>query len=136
MNRQVISIYAATTNNLFIYDAGTHSLQLVLAEDIRSMTGLQPFVKDAPLNLIYVANYSLMDKMSDTEKDFYSAADTGFISGNVYLFCASEGLATVVRGSLDKAALSKAMGLSTEQRIIFAQTVGFPGEEAVANAPA
>ncbi len=56
----------------------------------------------------------------------YMAADAGFISQNVYLFCASEKLATVVRGSIDRAALAKAMKLRPEQKIILAQTVGYP----------
>ena len=56
----------------------------------------------------------------------YTAADVGFISQNVYLFCASENLATVVRGSLDRVSLAKAMKLRPEQKIILAQTVGYP----------
>jgi len=96
----------------------------VLREDIRAITGKQDFVAVAPLNLIYVADYSRMDKTS-TDKEFYSAADTGFISQNVYLYCASENLATVVRGWVDKEALAKAMNLDPEQRIILAQTVGY-----------
>jgi nitroreductase len=67
-----------------------------------------------------------MGKRTDDQKDFYSAADTGFISENAYLFCASEGLATVVRGAVDKAALAKAMKLRPDQKIILAQTVGYP----------
>ena len=60
------------------------------------------------------------------EKDFYSATDTGFISENVYLYCASEGLATVVRGSIDRPALAKVMKLRPDQKIILAQSVGYP----------
>jgi nitroreductase len=78
------------------------------------------------MDLIYVANFSKMGGGSTIEKVFYAAADTGFISQNVYLYCASEGLATVVRGSIDKDILAKAMKLSSYQRIILAQTVGYP----------
>ena len=53
-------------------------------------------------------------------------ADAGFISENVYLFCASEGLATVIRALIDRPALSKKMNLSPSQNIILAQTVGYP----------
>ncbi len=63
------------------------------------------------------------------DKDFYSATDAGFVSQNVYLFCASEGLATVVRGMLDRPALAKAMALRPDQKIILAQTIGFPKKE-------
>ena len=53
----------------------------------------------------------------------------GSISQNVYLFCASEGLATVVRGSLDREALSKALKLPPQKKIMSAQTVGYPDNE-------
>jgi nitroreductase len=66
-----------------------------------------------------------MGRGADEEKNLYSAADTGFIGQNVYLFCASEGLATVVRGSVDRPALAKVMKLRPEQKIILAQTVGY-----------
>jgi nitroreductase len=101
-------------------------LQPVLAEDIRAETGMQPFVKDAPVELVYVADYSRMGGGTDEEKNLYSAADTGFIGQNVYLFCASEGLATVVRGSVPRQALAKVMKLRPDQKIILAQTVGYP----------
>ena len=56
----------------------------------------------------------------------YAAAHSGFISQNVYLFCASEGLATVVRESIDRPALARAMRLRPDQKITLAQTVGYP----------
>jgi nitroreductase len=90
------------------------------------LTGRQPFVKDAALNLIYVADFSRIGRGTNQEKDFFSAADTGFIAQNVYLFCASEGLATVVRASIDKPTLGKTMKLGPDQRITLSQTVGYP----------
>jgi nitroreductase len=53
-------------------------------------------------------------------------ADAAFICQNVYLFCASEGLAVVVRGSVDRPALANALKLRENQLIVLAQTVGFP----------
>jgi len=126
-NMQEIDVYVAKSDGLYIYDAASNMLLSVISKDIRGLTGLQAFVKDAPLNLIYVADYSKMGEMQDKDKDFYAAADTGFISQNVYLYCASEGLATVVRGWIDKPALRKAMKLRPDQKIILAQTVGYPG---------
>jgi nitroreductase len=78
------------------------------------------------LNLVYVANLSRMGMASAEDRTFYSTADTGFISQNVYLFCASEGLATVVRGLVDREALAKALGLKRDQRVTLAQTIGYP----------
>jgi len=126
MNRQEIDIYVATADGLYIYDAKAHTLKPVLAEDIRALTGRQPFVQEAPVNLIFVADFSKMGKGKEDQKAFYSATDTGFISQNVYLYCASEGLATVVRGLVDKPALAKVMRLRPDQRVILAQSVGYP----------
>ena len=128
VNWQEIDIYVATADGLYLYDAPPHVLRPILREDIRALTGLQSFVKKAPVNLIFVADYSKMGQASDEDKDFYSAANTGFISQNVYLYCASQGLATVVRGLIDRPALAEAMGLKSDQKVILAQTVGYPKE--------
>lgn len=126
VNWQEIDIYVAKKDGLYLYDAGKNILIKILDEDIREATGGQDFVKDAPVNLVYVADYSRMGDASKEIKDFYSAADTGFISQNVYLFCSSEGLGTVVRGWVDKEKLHKVMKLKEDQEIILAQTVGYP----------
>jgi SagB-type dehydrogenase family enzyme len=125
-NAQEIDIYVAMSDGLYLYDARTQALNPVLTEDIRALTGRQSFVKDAPMNLIYVADLARLTGSSQEDKDLYSAVDAGFISENVYLFCASEGLITVVRGSLDRQALAAVMKLRPDQKIILAQTVGYP----------
>ena len=126
MGIQAIHIYLAKSDGLYLFDVQQNMLIPVVKEDIRALTGEQPFVKGAPLNLIYVADLSKMGKMSDSDADFYASADTGFISENVYLYCASAGLVTVVRGAVDKPVLAKAMKLRPDQKIILAQTVGYP----------
>jgi nitroreductase len=126
MGMQAIHIYLAKSDGLYLFDVQQNMLIPVIGEDIRALTGEQPFVKGAPLNLIYVADLSKMGKMSDSDADFYASADTGFISENVYLYCASAGLVTVVRGAVDKPVLAKAMKLRPDQKIILAQTVGYP----------
>jgi SagB-type dehydrogenase family enzyme len=126
MNKQEIDVYVSMADGLYLYNSKSNMLEPVLAEDIREFTGSQTFVKEAPLNLIYVADFSKMRQGAEEQNIFYSATDTGFISQNVYLYCASEGLATVVRGMVDKPALEKKMGLRADQKIILAQTVGYP----------
>ncbi len=126
MNWQEIDVYVSTKHGLFLYDPLKHVLAPILLEDIREKTGMQPFVKDVPVNLVYVADMAKASRGSDADKSFYTAADAAFISENVYLYCASEGLATVVRGSVEREALGKAMKLRADQRIILAQSVGYP----------
>ena len=119
-NRQEIDVYVVTSDGVSLFDAKNHRLEPVAAGDFRAATGGQPFVSQAPLNLVYVADQA-KTKSSDT-----AYIDTGFISQNVYLYCASEGLSTVVRGSVDRAALAKALKLRPDQLVTVAQTVGYP----------
>jgi len=127
MNWQEIDIYVATGDGLFLYDAKANRLQPILAQDVRAATGTQSFVATAPLNLVYVADLSKTGQ-SGSEAEFFTAADVGFISENVYLFSTSEGLATVVRGSVDRTALARIMKLGPNQKILLAQSVGYPGK--------
>lgn len=121
-----IEIYAATAEGLYRYDAREHALRMVLARDIRVDTGMQPFVAEAPLNLVYVADYSRMVEAEEVDRILYSAADAGFISQNVCLYCAASGLATVVRGMVPRRKLAKLMNLRPTQRVILAQSIGYP----------
>jgi SagB-type dehydrogenase family enzyme len=129
MNVQNIDIYVALKIGLYVYDAKANMLNPVLSEDVRGAMGSQPFVKDVPLNLVYVADYAKMTRGSDADKALYSAAHAGFIGQNVYLFCASEGLATVVRGMVDREAIAKIMKLRPDQKVILAQSVGYPKKD-------
>lgn len=126
MNWQEIDVYVALPDGLYVYDAKGNKLDPVLAQDVRGATGQQPFVKDAALNLVYIADLAKTGKASGSERDFYTGADVGFIAQNVYLFCASEGLGVVVRGSVDREALGRLMKLRPDQKILLSQTVGYP----------
>lgn len=126
MNRQEIAIYVATADGLYVYDAKGNKLDPVLNEDVRAATGTQSFVGEAPVNLVYVADLAKAGGASAEDRALYTGADTGVIAQNVYLFCASEGLGVVVRGSVNRTALAKNMKLRPDQKIILAQTVGYP----------
>jgi len=125
VNGQEIDVYAAMPKGLYLYNAKANTLEPVISHDIRPSAGMNPMALNAPVLLLYVADYARM-KGQAPMKDFYSATDTGFISQNVYLFCASEGLATVVMGGFDRTSLAKEMNLRSEQKIILVQPVGYP----------
>ena len=69
-NMQEIDIYVAKKEGLYLFDPKTNTLMPVLAEDIRTFTGEQSFVKDAPLNLIYVTDHTKMENLTGEQKDF------------------------------------------------------------------
>jgi nitroreductase len=125
-NHLETDIYVILKQGAYIYDAGSNKLILVVAEDIRSLGGTQPFVKDAPVTLVFVADFARMGKGSDENKKNTANIDVGYISQNAYLFCASEGLVTGARGSVDRAALGPKLKLRPDQMIILAQSVGYP----------
>ena len=122
----VIDVYAAMADGVWLYDPKQHALRPHLETDIRAQTGLQDFVATAPLNLVYVAHGERMKEISPEERRLYASVDAAFAGQNVYLYCASEGLATVFRGAVDYEKLKQAMQLEDGQFVTFAQTVGHP----------
>jgi SagB-type dehydrogenase family enzyme len=124
-NWQEIDIYAACEEGLYLYDHKGHYLKLVSKEDLRAHSGKQPFAATAPAVLIYVCNKLRMQGCPQEKINTYAAVDTGFISQNVYLYCAYKNLATVVLGMVDKEALAKKMGLNKNQMVTFTQPVGY-----------
>lgn len=122
----VIDVYLAMADGVWLYEPKEHALMPHLREDIRAQTGLQDFVATAPLNLIYVAHGERMHDVSPEDRRLYASVDAGFIGQNVYLFCASEGLASVFRAAIDYTRLARAMKLPDPQFVTFAQTVGYP----------
>jgi nitroreductase len=126
MNKQEIDVYVATANGTFLYDAVKNELTRISGDDIREKTGQQDFVKTAPVNLVFVADFSKMGTTPEADKEKYAYAYAAFISENVYLFCASQGLATGVRAYIDKDVCGKALGLKSTQHVIMGQSVGYP----------
>jgi len=127
MNWQETDIYVALPGAVYVYDAGKNLLREVVPGDQRKYTGTQDFVATAPVDLVYVADLAKTGNRANAEAQaLFVDADTGFIAENVYLFCASEGLAVVVRGSINREELAKVLKLRPDQRITLSQTVGYP----------
>jgi nitroreductase len=128
-NRQEIDVYVIMADGAYTYDAKANALKPVVRTDIRKLAGTQAYAADAPVNLIYIADTAKLGG-DDAARLAIANANTGFIAQNVYLFCASEGLGTVVRASVNGADLAKALNLRAEQRITLAQSVGYAKKSA------
>jgi nitroreductase len=124
-NFQETDIYVLLKSGAYVYSAASNKLDQVLAEDIRPLGGIQAFVKDAPVTLVFVADLAKSGGNNEGNRDF-AYADVGYISQNAYLFCASEGLATGARAMVDRAALGEKLKLRPDQLIVLAQSVGYP----------
>lgn len=123
---QEIDIYTALENGVYRYDVAAHRLILKRAIDARNLTGYQDFVGAAPLDLVYVVRTSRLLDIPAALHDTFSAVTAGAIAQNVSLYCASVGLATVVRGWINHRLLADALSLNEDELPILAQTVGIP----------
>jgi SagB-type dehydrogenase family enzyme len=124
MNYQEIDVYVLLKAGIYRYDARGNTLHPIVGGDFRAVAGKQDFVSTAPVNLVYVADFSRVPKGETEAQLNASYANSGFIAQNVYLFCASEKLACVVRAYFDPKVLGETLKLSSTQRVILTQTVG------------
>ncbi|AEJ01626.1 nitroreductase [Nitrosomonas sp. Is79A3] len=125
LNAQEIDVFLALPSGAYRYDAAVNELHLVAASDLRRITGYQDFVDEAPLDLVYVADYTRMNLVPVGQRESYAAVAAGAITQNVYLFAASNGLATVIRAWIDRVAIADALGLTHDQQVLLSQTVGY-----------
>ena len=122
-----IDVYLAMADGVWIYDPKAHAIAQLIPDDVRGDTTTgQAYVKTAPLNLVYVSDAARMRNPSPEARALNGIADSAVIGQNVYLFCASEGLACVLRASLPGAQLAQRLLLKPTQAIYLAQSVGYP----------
>jgi SagB-type dehydrogenase family enzyme len=126
LDAQEIDIYVALPSGAYLYDAKAHVLRLVAASDLRRITGYQDFVDEAPLDLVFVADYERMKLVPARLRESYASCAAGAIAQNVYLFAAANGLATVIRAWINRDAIADALGLTHDQQALLSQTVGYP----------
>lgn len=126
MNIQEIDIYVLLKNGVYRYDAAKNELTLISGDDVRQYAGSQDFIKDAPVQIVLVADISKITNGTETDKLTTAHIDAGYVSQNIYLYCTSEGLATGARGYLDKVDLAPKLKLRPSQEIIIAHSVGYP----------
>jgi nitroreductase len=135
-NSQEIDLYVVLPEGIYLYEAAPHRLAPVAAGDLREKVGGRGRgggAAKAPVNLVFVADIARFAKArlqepglkdAEIQKSYYNVA-TGLIAGNVYLFAASQGLAAWFH-NCNKAALAAELKLRPEQRVLYAQTVGYP----------
>jgi len=125
-----VDIYVVLPEGVYLYDVAKHQLTLVAKGDFRTAAGQQDFVYTAPVNLVYVLNLknwqnARAQQVSDEKRTLWVHFEVGFLAQNVYLYCASEGLASVVRGIIDQKKFGELVKVKPEQ-VVLAQTIGYP----------
>jgi SagB-type dehydrogenase family enzyme len=125
-NAQDIDIYVLTAEGAYLYDAQKSQLAPIAAGDFRAQIApAQPFVAAAPVNLILVSDLSRHQGGDDAAKASIGAMDAGIVSQNISLFCASAGMATVVRAMIDADKIGPILKLKNTQRIFLNHPVGY-----------
>ena len=132
-NSQEIDLYVALAEGVYLYEATPHRLTPVVAGDLRARAG-RGAAATAPVNLFFVADLTRYDQgpgqpdrnigNPEVQKGYYYVA-TGLIASNVYLFAASHGLAAWFH-NCNRDAAARELKLRADQRVLFAQTVGYP----------
>jgi len=128
-NWQEVDLYVVLPDAAYLYDAKANTLLPVAAGDLRGLCGTQPFVKAAPLNLVYVTDMGRVTAKDDDDTKMVTGVDVGLVAENAYLYCASQGLVAVVRGSVDRPRLAQALKLRPNQKVMLSHTIGYPAEK-------
>lgn len=124
-NAQEIDIYVFMESGVYLYVPKENILKLILPEDHRvEMSQRSKMPAEAPVTLLFFANYDKMGGFDEDARNFYGATDAGFVSQNVYLYCAANKLSTVVMGAIDRDFLNEL--IPVEGKAILAQPVGYP----------
>ena len=124
INAQEYDIYLFTREGIYLYNAEKNSIEMKVKGDYREKISQQKFFAVAPISIVMVANYDRMKKFKQVEdRDFYAAVDAGYISQNIYLFCASASLNTVACGGINRDEIHKILGI-TNGRAMLAHPVG------------
>lgn len=126
MNAQNIDIYVFLTEGVYKYLPKEHTLTLIAEGNRQKDAGLQDYVETAPVNLIFVARPMVIEgrEITPEQQTSWAHLTVGYLSENVYLYCASAGLATVARAFIDKAGLQKLLNLGDDEEAILGQCVG------------
>lgn len=120
LNRQNLLVYLFNAKGVWTYEPKEHVLIRIRPDDLRAMTGMQDWVSQADINLVYVGDISAYDEHGL----YWSYFHAGLAAQNVGLVCAAENLKNVVRGSVETAPLAATLGLPDNLRILMTQSIG------------
>jgi SagB-type dehydrogenase family enzyme len=126
INAQDIDVYAVMKEGVYLYNAKQHSLDFVAEGDKRDLAaGSQINAANASVILLLVSDISRFSRGSNEGKMVWAAEDAGIVSQNISLFCASVGLSTRPRATMDKQKLSEALKLKDTQHLMLNHPVGY-----------
>ena len=125
-----LTVYVFMKCGTFKYIPEKSELEPVKAGDNRELTGVQPFVKNAALNLVIVADLTVNIpikgfNLDESARKKCAYFDSSHCCQNVYLYCASEGLKCVERGTCQEGKLKELLGLDDKKEITTTLSAGY-----------
>jgi len=136
-NSQEIDLYVGLAEGAYLYDPEVNMLRRIGTDDLRlgALTPGQSGVSaSAPVQIIFVADIERLVHTKgfvepglcdpEVQKSYYYV-DTGLIAQNIYLYAAAHNLAAWFH-NCDRAALHQKLLLKPSQRVLFAQSIGYP----------
>ena len=126
INAQDILMYVARKDGAYLYDPQSNTLKKICNDDLRdAVAANQKFAATAPVCLIMVTDLSKFGNRGQQALPMANM-DAGYVSENICLVCTALGLNTVPRIGMDKAAISKALGLTEMQIPLLNNPIGWP----------
>ena len=125
-NYKDIDLYVCFPEGMYFYNSKDHVLEPFAKGNFYPLiAGDQPYVNDAPVILLLIADLSKMQNDNVLPKMVIAGLDAGIISQNISIFCAGKNLATVPRGFMNREELNKVLKLKDTQHIMLNHPVGY-----------
>lgn len=128
-NWQEIKAYVFGKDGVWEYLPVSNSLKLIKDGDYRNLIAgtkgfSQDFVMDAPYSVVFVADMENLPEDSHVAQ--MAMVDAGIACENLNLACASLGIATVPRATMDTEAISTLLNLTPRQIPVMNNPIGYP----------
>ena len=132
-----LKIYAVTKKGIYFYDPDNEELRLVKEGNFMKYTGSQAFVPDCSLNIYMIADFKKQkefpnERISNRFKTGGTLGmrcallEAGAASQNISIYCAINGLDSVMRGEMgDIPKMKELLDLKEDEEPILAQSIGF-----------
>jgi SagB-type dehydrogenase family enzyme len=124
-----LELFIVTANGLFHYLPGKHALEQLSEIDLRgklcSAAWEQEFIREAPLTLVFAAEFGRTTSHYGKRGTRYVYMEAGHAAQNIHLQAESLGLGSVAVGAFDDALVSRVLSLPVNLEPVYMVTTGY-----------
>ena len=125
-----LELFVVASQGLFRYLPAKHSLEKHSGRDLRAALASaawgQNFIEEAPLTLVFTAEFARTTRRYGERGIRYVYMEAGHAAQNVHLQAESLGLGSVAVGAFDDDSVSKVLSLPDHLEPIYMVAVGYP----------